>query len=713
MTQKTYNPHPLKRAILLTIAGMCAGYTVSAYAQDHFTPQTNDLPLNLKQEAQTQSSIVPVVKFDPIVVTATRSNKYLSESPVAVQVLDKRKLEQNHAHTLKEALQLLPNVYLAQLHGKTGYEVRMQGFSGDQVLVLIDGLPVSASTSSSFNINQYLNTTIEQIEIIQGAASAQYGSSAMGGVINIITKPIGDTHASITAELGTNGSQNLSGKSFDNNYSFFEAGIEGALSADKRLKARLSGAYREDKGLSVDHEAWPRLKDASEQKQVQARISFVPDINDVNQANPNSKYWLEAGYYDEQDSGRSNYVARDGSVQQQQQRDEDIKRKRLSAGGESKIFAGDNSKGYKLSGSVLHENYDSHSNTTANGQPNGVRDFDLKTDIAQFQVDLPLINSGEYQWHALQVGMKYQKDKLDQSIDGVSEFMIDKVDRDVVEAYVQDDWAFSENSELVAGVRYQDDSDFGSHFAPKLALKHDYYDQDNRKHVFRASVGKGYRVPNLKERYHLFNHTRYKYRVVGNPNLKPEESTSYQLGYQTELTDAVALSFNGFYNDVKNLIQTDRKKSVMDGAIAVYSYDNVAKAQTYGGDIGVNWQFGDKTQLNLGYGYLHAKNKTTDSELTHSPEHKVTANLQYQATDKLQLVQQLRYESKKLISTSANGYSPSWWGLDSRFNYAANPNLDLYLAINNLLDDQRSATDANDQRPIDNRQWLVGASYHW
>ncbi|SUD90529.1 TonB-dependent receptor plug domain-containing protein [Psychrobacter phenylpyruvicus] len=172
MIQKIYTTHPLKRAILLTIAGMCAGYTVSSYAQDHSTPQADNHHLNLTEEAETQSFTVPVVKFDPIVVTATRSNKYLSESPVAVQVLDKIKLEQNHAHTLKEALQLLPNVYLAQLHGKTGYEVRMQGFTGDQVLVLIDGLPVSASTGSSFNINQYLNTTIEQIEIIQGAASA-------------------------------------------------------------------------------------------------------------------------------------------------------------------------------------------------------------------------------------------------------------------------------------------------------------------------------------------------------------------------------------------------------------------------------------------------------------------------------------------------------------------------------------------------------------
>ena len=58
---------------------------------------------------------------------------------------------------------------------------------------------------------------------------------------------------------------------------------------------------------------------------------------------------------------------------------------------------------------------------------------------------------------------------------------------------------------------------------------------------------------------------------MGSPDLQPEESTSYQLGYQAELTDTVGVSVNGFYNDVKDLIQIDMKNPVMDGGVAVYS----------------------------------------------------------------------------------------------------------------------------------------------
>ena len=87
--------------------------------------------------------------------------------------------------------------------------------------------------------------------------------------------------------------------------------------------------------------------------------------------------------------------------------------------------------------------------------------------------------------------------------------------------------------------------------------------------------------------------------------------------------------------------------------------------------------------------------------------------LDYQINDKLQLIPRLNYESKQLVSTSAQTYSPSWWTLDSKLNYDMTANLSLYAAINNIFDVQRDVTDASDYRPIDNREWLLGASYHW
>ncbi|WP_299188777.1 TonB-dependent receptor [uncultured Psychrobacter sp.] len=670
----------------------------------------------------TDDTALPSVRLDPIVVTATRSERALSDAPVAMQVLSRQTLDDNHAHTLKEALALLPNVYLREVHGKTGYEVSMQGFTGDQVLVLIDGLPITASTGSTVNLNQYMNMDIEQIEVVQGAASAQFGSAAMGGVINIITKPIGAATGHITTEIASNGEQNPSGKEIDANKRYVEASVEGALDKDQRFHARLSGSYLDNDGLSLDHKAWPRLKDASEQSQISARLSYRPDgkgmSNDSNSSDDsrvvkNAQYWLEASHYKEDDISRFNYYVAPRYLAQQ--RDEHISKQRFSVGARADItpHADDRSKTYRLSAQALHEDYQSESNTKTQQTITSARDTDISTTLAQAQLDLPeWVLSGDH-IHLIQVGGQLQQDKLSQTKNQVNELISDEVSRDVGELYIQDDWLIGDNWEVLSGIRYQNDEDFGSHTAPTVSLKYNLMDASGRDHILRGSIGGGYRVPNLKERYYVFDHSNLGYKVMGNPNLQPETSTSYQIGYQGQLSDTLNLTVNGFYNDVDDLIQTDEDNSTFDGNIAVYQFMNVDSAKTYGGDIGIDWQVDERTKLQASYAYLKTHNNVTDTELTYKPNHKAMLALDYQINDKLQLIPRLNYESKQLVSTSAQTYSPSWWTLDSKLNYDMTANLSLYAAINNIFDVQRDVTDASDYRPIDNREWLLGASYHW
>lgn len=678
---------------------------------------------NYNAEKSTDKAL-PNARLDPIVVTATRSNRALSDAPVTVQVLDRQKLDDNQAHTLKDALALLPNVYLREVHGKTGYEISMQGFSGDQVLVLIDGLPITASTGSTVNLNQYMNMDIEQIEIVQGAASAQFGSAAMGGVINIITKPIGAMKAHVTTEIATNGKQNPSGKALDANKRYIEASIEGALDKGNRLHARLSGSYLDNAGLSVDNDAWPRLKDASEQSQVSARLSYTPDGigNGTNKSShihdqliSNTQYWLETSRYKEDDVSRFNYYVAPRYLAQQ--KDEQITKQRFSVGGRADITplnrSGERHTTYKLSAQALYENYQSESNTKTQQTITSARDTDISTAIAQTQLDFPTLVLSDNHTHLLQVGGQVQQDKLSQTKNQVNELINDKVSRDVAELYLQDDWLIGDNWEVLTGIRYQNDEDFGDHFAPKVALKYNHLDASGRDHIFRTSIGNGYRVPNLKERYYVFDHSNLGYKVMGNPNLKPETSTSFQVGYQGQLSETVNLSINGFYNDIDDLIQTDEDNATFEGNISVFQFMNVDSAKTYGGDIGIDWQLKPQAKLQANYAYINTHNNVTDTELTYKPNHKAMLALDYRLNEKLQLIPRLNYESKQLVSTSEQAYSPSWWTLDTKLNYDANSNLTLYAAINNIFDEQRDVKDTNDYRPIDNREWVLGATYHW
>ena len=82
-------------------------------------------------------------------------------------------------------------------------------------------------------------------------------------------------------------------------------------------------------------------------------------------------------------------------------------------------------------------------------------------------------------------------------------------------------------------------------------------------------------------------------------------------------------------------------------------------------------------------------------------------------SDTLQLIPRLNYESKQLIDTATQSYSPSWWTLDSQLNYKIDDNFSLYGAVNNIFDTQRDVRDTSDYRPIDNREWLIGARFNW
>ena len=128
------------------------------------------------------------LRLPQVVITGTRHERIAEEAPVRTEVVDRAELERLNAVTLRDALENLPGVLLREIYGKSGYEISMQGLTSDQVLVLIDGLPITASTGSTVDLGQYLLSEVERVEIVKGAASVQYGSSAMGGVINVITR---------------------------------------------------------------------------------------------------------------------------------------------------------------------------------------------------------------------------------------------------------------------------------------------------------------------------------------------------------------------------------------------------------------------------------------------------------------------------------------------------------------------------------------------
>lgn len=629
-------------------------------------------------------------ELEPVVVTATRSEKTLVDTPIRTEVVDRREIERSHARTLKQALENVPGLQLREVHGKSGYEVSLQGLTSDQVLILVDGLPITPSTGSTVDLSQYLLNDVERVEVVKGATSAQYGSSAMGGVINVITRRIRPgLWGSASADVGTRGGQNASGRSLDAAIGHARLRVEGG---GERWRMRVQGDMLDDEGFAVDPKRWARQGDAVRRAQYAGRFEWLPL--------PGALLWVEGSAYREEAKQRFDFFAPPSYVPQSKV--ERIDRDRIVYGGS---WAGRNGLRAEIKG--VEEQYDSDSDGFSNGVLLRAREAAQRTSHVTAQVDLPV-------WHRQlwQFGVDWHRETLRQRSNGVSELgSRGHSERASREFFVQNDILFDDTWELLLGMRWQDDSDFGAHGAAKASLRAHLPLGPAWSGSVRASFGQGYRVPNLKERHFLFDHSSLGYMVVGNPNLKPESSNSFQLGANFDYRKQVSFEVNLFDNRVEDLIQVDEDNATTVNGITTYTYRNIARARTSGIETGATWRVRPDLDLRAGYTRTRARNEDTGQELTRRPRDMVRIGLDWRFRPDATVSVRGRYQSSELVNTQGGGRSPGWTALDLKLNWLVGRATTLFAGIDNLFDRQRDFGNSNDFGPLSGRVVYLGVRH--
>lgn len=632
-----------------------------------------------------------VARLDTLVVTGTRSEKNLLDTPVRTEVVSRAEMARTQARTLKQALENVPGLLITEVHGKPGYEVSMQGLSSDQVLVLIDGLPISASTGSTVDLSQYLIGGVDHIEVVKGASSAQYGSAAMGGVINVITRRLAPgLNGQVALDLGSHGNQNPSGAAWQPALGHARAQLEGGSEA---WRFRLNGDALRDDGFTTDPSAWARQGAKIERSQWGARGQWQPQAN--------AGLWLDGSHYRENSEQRFDFFAPPNLIPRSNR--EDVTRNRIGYGGH---WRGDSGVRAQVQG--VSERYHSEVGEFSNAALTQARDAHLGTDHLTAQVDLP-----PWLRQSWQLGTTFNRETLTQSVNGASELDGARATRHSDEVFVQNDVMLSERWELLLGARWQNDSDFGAHSVPKLGLRWSWLDQGEWSGLLRASVGQGYRVPNLKERHFRFDHSSLGYVVIGNPALRPESSTSVQLGAQLARSERGSLDLNLFANRVRDLIQVDEARAPVVNGITQFSYANLSRARTQGLEAAALWHLSPGLDLRAGYTFLDSENRDTGTQLTRRPRHSGRIGADWWVRADTELALRLRLQSDELISTNPNsqlvdGRSPGWVTLDATVNYHWRPQTTLFAAVTNALDRQRDFADANDFSPETGRLIRLG-----
>lgn len=634
---------------------------------------------------------------DIVVVTGTKTERKLLDVPVRTEVVTAAELAKSHARDLAEGLKNVPGLLIKPIHGKSGQEVWLQGIDANRVLILVDGLPVTASTGSSVDLSQIAVADVSHVEIVKGAVSALYGSEAMGGVVNVITrKPQQELAYSLTLDSGSYGDHDVSRTPFNDNH----LGLHVSQGSDTWF-GQFTLDVRDKGGSDLDPDTWSYEGDKGDKTNIAAELGY--------QLANGGQIKLKPSYYQEDLVKQfTTFVPGIGDVKKL--KGEQATRKNIAFAANSPVLTASH-----ISFWYMHENFEdiTQQDVLSTDYTDQERVGESQFDKAELQFDTVwrdnhFITAGIV---GFQSDLKQQQTKT--SPQGSNRFseLKGQQDRHATEVYLQDDIFITDNFEVLPGLRYQYDSDFGSHTAPKINAMYRPTGLESYHTIFRAGVGNGYRTPTLKERHYIFDHSALGYMVIGNPDLSPESSLSVQLGGEFSQPQHYRADINFFYNKIKDLIDTDlNHQASAETGLQIFEYTNIGRATTAGADLATSYFFTPVFSGDFAYSYLYAKDDNTNKHLTQRPEHQIKVKLNYHLSAiNTDLTLYGNYQSKEFVDSANHITSPAYSTFDFKLNSQINEHVKVFVGLDNLTDTVRDTpATGTDFRPKTGRFVYAG-----
>ena len=525
--------------------------------------------------------------LEDVVVSATRTPTILSKLGSSVTVITSEEIEARQQSQVIDVLRSVPGVDVVQT-GPTGGSVSifMRGTTRGHTLVLIDGVEFRdvSNTDGSAELANLATDNIERIEVVRGPQSVLYGSDAIGGIINIITKKGGKKPTGyVSVEAGSYSTKRgVAGGSFGNDF------VTTSLTVSSTETDGFSTAKEED-GNSEDD----GYENTSASLKINATPSEILDINfDLHLAK--SEYEMDGSSYDVTSGG---YVPTDSLDTQ----DTDETTGRLE--GVFHFFEDRWQMAMGGSYTKIEREYDYEAGN----------EFDYEGTIRKFDMQHTFSINEQ---NTLVVGMETEDETFD---DGSLE---KKATNNAL--YLQEQFAAGDFAAAV-GLRYDEHDAFGGKTTWRVAPT---YTISATGTQIKGSVGTGFKAPTL---YQLYGPDLdlgfWGYYVVGNKNLNPEKSIGYDIGIEQPLLDKkLVLAVSWFWNDIDDYIDYD----------LIAGYYNTDGIQTQGIESTISWYPCDFFDFQLGYTYTDTEDRNGD-RLDRRPLHKGSADLNFYPMADLQI----------------------------------------------------------------------------
>lgn len=539
----------------------------------------------------SMAQAAPVTELNPLVVTASRSEHSLADAPASVSVITAEQIKARGAGNLLEALRGVPGLNLngRQVGGRKTLSIR--GAEDRHTLVLIDGRRISSTDDtighSDYQYGWVAMEQIERIEVVRGPMSALYGSEAVGGVINIITRKGGQQWhggASVRGELG-----------------------EGPAGDGHQMSASASGPLGEwfDLALGVEDRRrapTPRPEnkatsdiEGQDRQSGNLRLGFTPSEgqrlqldmlrseetrrrHEQNTRLPARPYYLDT--YDLQRRQDALTWQADWSLLRSELRYSEAE------------FEVNNKR----------------SNNIAPTRPQRLEDRVWDGNLAFALGDS----------HSLTLGAERREEFLENAgLTGGSDSALHKA------LYVQDEIALADDWALTLGTRLDHHAIFGSESSPRAYLVW----RASPELTIKGGYGEAFRAPTLKQISPNYVGAEGPHTFLGNADIQPETSRSWEIGADWR-DEQSAYTATLFRSEIKDLIYYNLLRRV--GPRSIYQYDNISEARIDGLEVALRRALGGGFSLASSMTWLDARDRDSDDKLTGRPEFSATPSLAWQ-----------------------------------------------------------------------------------
>ncbi len=552
------------------------------------------------------------VHLSDIVITASKNAQSIEEVPASVSVINREQIELSDARTVDELLSSVPGVYAARMDVSAPSRIAQtytRGMPGNgRTLVLIDGVPMNSQYDGQVDWSQLATQDVERVEIVRGVGSGLYGSNAMGGVINIITRqPEKGLNTTIKGEYGSNNTKSFSGSIRGRN------GTTGYS---------LSGSKLTSDGYNMWTDAYKTLLGnkaiamGTEKTNLSGKLTYDATDNDLID--------LTISYLDDLATGF--YHVPDYLPQDRKQWLSSLRYQHLSDHIETSVML------YARIG----KQYADTANTTYTAV-NTESTYDDQTFGINNQLTLKYFDN-----HLLSAGVDYVDGSIDVLTDRYTSEQNIKGDVSKAGLFVQDQMKLNDLTVNLAGrfdywqthgsqndtLAGQPKGDYperdGTEFSPKLSMLYKLNPSLN----MRASVGKAFKLPELFEFYSSSKRGTITY--WGNPNLSPESVLGYELGMDYYFLNNAFLKTTLYHNNAKNFIYSVRRDALNSDKM------NIDEVTTQGAEIEAHYSPLDVLELSASYTYNDSKiiknqfnPALEEKQLTYVPQHQWNLNAKY------------------------------------------------------------------------------------